>query len=658
MSVVKMKKLSLVFLKSSSERLLNDLLWLSCVDVTDLSGSALASVETEVDGELSDLREKLSIIKNGLDVLYPYSNGKKSLFAPRRVITKSQLTEISAKIDDAVKTASAAVGYKNKIVNLKSAVNKNEIRRNYYLPWVDYPLPLGKPVSDSAVFSIGTVPVTKSGEIPDVSPDDFFDACQIERVGETSGGRLAVCAVYSPSDTEAAEKYLNALKFVPAPFKEGFGTALEEIASCDSLIAEENKESDGCVLSLKDLSDRIPDLENAYDALTQQISLAEVRSRIISTGSCSMIEGYYPAQSEKRLEKVLSKYDCWYDLSEVAEGDDAPVMLSNRSLVTPFESITKMYALPIYGGLDPTPAMAPFFFILFGMMLSDAGYGFVMALCCALGLIFLPAKPGMKNTMKLFMFCGLSTVFWGLMFGTVFGNSITVIAQTYLGLDYEFKPLWFDPVNEPMSMLILSIVIGYIQIIVSLVLKMAVEFRNKNWMGAVFDAGSWILILLGLGVIALNLAFPAVPSIIGVVLAILGAAIIVCTAGREKKGLFGKITGGLLGLYDSTGYLSDLLSYSRILALGLSSGVIGQVFNTMGSLMGKGVGSFIFFVIIFLIGHTLNFALSFLSAYVHASRLQFIEFFGRFYESGGRPYEPLAVNGKYSDIVETISVDD
>ena len=302
-----------------------------------------------------------------------------------------------------------------------------------------------------------------------------------------------------------------------------------------------------------------------------------------------------------------------------------------------------MFALPTYRGLDPNFMVAPFYFLFFGMMLSDAGYGLLLAIGGFLVLKYTNIRGSMRNMIKMFAFCGVSTVIWGFLFGTFFGDAVGVISSTFFGSDVALKPLWFDPVSDPITLLIVSFVVGFIHIMVGLGLKMYMLIRDKQYFSAVFDIGSWMVLLLGIPVILVN-------AVVGGIMVGAGALSLILTQGREKKDIFGKIIGGVGSLYDITGYLSDVLSYSRILALGLSAGVIGSVFNKLGSLGGGNFLGLILFIVIFAVGHVLNLALGVLSAYVHASRLQYIEFFSKFYESGGRKFDEFGVNAKYTEI--------
>ncbi len=173
------------------------------------------------------------------------------------------------------------------------------------------------------------------------------------------------------------------------------------------------------------------------------------------------------------------------------------------------------------------------------------------------------------------------------------------------------------------------------------------KVRSGHLLDAIFDQVSWMVLITGLGFLFL----PALKTA-GMVMAIGGAAVVLLTAGRDKPNIVGKITGGLLGLYDISSYMSDILSYSRILALSLATGVIGMVMNLLAGMVSGSIIGFVFAILIYLVGHSFNLAMSLLSAYVHDSRLQYIEFFNKFYEGGGYAFKPLSVQSKHIDVID------
>ena len=322
-----------------------------------------------------------------------------------------------------------------------------------------------------------------------------------------------------------------------------------------------------------------------------------------------------------------------------------------KAFFVPFESITEMYSLPDYKGFDPTSIFALFYAIFFGMMLSDAGYGIVMAVGCFIALKKYDLEGNTYKMIKLFFYCGISTTFWGAMFGGWFGDFVQVFSRTILGKEIAVNPIWFNPIEDPMTLLIFSLGLGVIHIFIGMGIKAYMQIKDGHLFDAICDEGFWYLTILGLIGWLAGSSFGAAVVTIGKWMAIVGVAGLLLTGGRDKKG-FGKVIGGLGSVYNITSYLSDILSYARLLALGLATGVIAQVVNTMGAMGGGGVKGCIILLIAFVLGHTLNLAINALGAFIHASRLQYIEFFGKFYEDGGEPFDPFRKKTKYIKIAD------
>ncbi|HKM28253.1 MAG TPA: V-type ATPase 116kDa subunit family protein, partial [Anaerovoracaceae bacterium] len=284
------------------------------------------------------------------------------------------------------------------------------------------------------------------------------------------------------------------------------------------------------------------------------------------------------------------------------------------------------------------------------IMLSDAGYGIIITIATFVIMKKFDLEGMMAKMIKMFFFCGISTIFWGAMFGGWFGDIVPVVARTFFDKEIVIEPLWFNPLDDPTKLLIFSLLFGVVHIFLGMALSASMMIRRGHLFDAIFDVFSWYMVIAGAGLwLAGGMLFPAAKTI-GMYVAIAGAAILLLTGGRKKKGL-GKITGGLGQIYNVTSYVSDILSYARLLALGLATGVIAQVVNTMGTLMGGGVLGAIVLVIVFLIGHTFNLAINALGSFVHASRLQYIEFFGKFYEDGGEPFAPFKKETKYVKLI-------
>jgi len=275
-------------------------------------------------------------------------------------------------------------------------------------------------------------------------------------------------------------------------------------------------------------------------------------------------------------------------------------------------------------------------------MLSYADSGFLIVVCTLLILKFLNPSQKMRNTFKMFLYCGISTVFWGLIFGSFFGDSIAVISETFFG-KRVVMPALLEPMNgDAVTLLILSLVIGFIQIIAGLAAKFVTCIKNGDKAAAFFDAGLWITTLFGIGMLAVGIFALPILKTIGAVVAIVSVIGLILTQGRDKKGPM-RILSGIASLYDITGYVSDLLSFSRLMALGL----------TTGAMAGGGILGAFLMIVMFVIGHALCFALNALGAYVHTLRLQYVELFSKFYEGGGREFKAFSLKNKYFGVKNT-----
>ena len=308
--------------------------------------------------------------------------------------------------------------------------------------------------------------------------------------------------------------------------------------------------------------------------------------------------------------------------------------------------------------------MSFFYVFFFGMMLSDAAYGVIVSIVCGILVLKFPRmSQGMKKSLKLFFYCGLSTIVWGVLFGGYFGNIVDIVTGKFFGTTITPPALWFVPLNEPMKLLLYSLLFGVIHLFTGLAIKGYLCIRDGKIMDFFCDVVLWFMLLIGLllmllpsdlfaSIAQMEIVFPGWLNTLAKALAIIGAVGIVLMSGRSNKNPALRIALGAYDLYNITGWLSDVLSYSRLLALGLATGVIASVINQMGSMLPNNVIGIIFFILIFIVGHSMNLAINLLGAYVHTNRLQFVEFFGKFYEGGGRPFHPFRENTKYAEIKE------
>ena len=388
-------------------------------------------------------------------------------------------------------------------------------------------------------------------------------------------------------------------------------------------------------------------IECVYDQLVIERDREKVKGRLLKTKRTFNLEGWVPEPAMEVVDKMLTEYQCCFAYRDPEEGDEVPVLTQNNSVVYPFESITEMYSLPDYKGVDPTKYFAFFYAMFFGIMLSDAGYGIVIALACFIVLRKFALEGMTYKMIKMFFYCGLSTILWGALFGGWFGDFFQVAAKSHIWQRDYHTGLVVQP--DRRSDQAFDLVPGI--------------RRDSHLPGHGHQSGhaDQRRQMAGCGLRRLLLVFShtGCSHVAGRKLHIRSSGKAGHVYGhrrsgnpsahwrKEQKKAFGKVIGGFSSLYDITSYLSDILSYARLLALGLATGVIAQVVNLMGSLAGGGIAGALVLLFAFIIGHTFNLAINALGAFVHSSRLQYIEFFGKFYEDGGEEFDPFRKNTKY-----------
>ena len=498
---------------------------------------------------------------------------------------------------------------------------------------------------------------------------ESIESCLDTHIGlETFGaeGARAVIIACQSIDYEPVMRMLKEtgfVEFMPPKLTGTFSQNIEKekakLTSISERLEEINKQ-------LAEAAKKRAELDMAADAYAIERDRAQGDAALSVSEYAYVLDGWARADRLDDIKAAIeSVTDAYYmDTRDPLDDETPPSVTRNSKLIEPFEVITEMYALPSYRGMDAAAVMAPFYFLFFGMMLSDAGYGLVMVLGCGIILHkFKNMEEGLRKTLTMFLYCGISTIFWGILFGSFFGDAITVIAKTFFNTDIVIPPLWFTPVDEPMRLLLFSFLVGIIHLFAGLGAQFYQLAKQGKWLDAIYDVVFWYLLVGGAiiyllsmqmfaDMVALSFTLPASVGTAGIIAAGIGAVGIVLTSGRSSKSIGKRFLKGLYGLYGVSSYLSDILSYSRLLALGLATGVIASVFNQMGAMPGNNPLGVIIFIFAFVVGHTLNIGINVLGAYVHTNRLQFVEFFGKFFEGGGRKFAPFTTKTKYFKITE------
>lgn len=642
--ILKMQKLTLIGFLADKEALLRDMMKKKCVqiegpeniqDYESISEMTVAGVS-----QTYELEQDLAKFTSAIRAVSPYEE-KGGLF------TKKEQADFSVMLDQklyetAVLLRDEINGIVKQIAEQKNASSRAQLQITALEPWKDLDLDLSVTQTRSTALMYLTAAADVNLEELEKDLLEASPLCYIHKVSSSSE-MSCLLVLYHKDAQDAVMEVIKGFNTNRPDFASCKGTAAENISLLKSQIETSTQEIERLTEQLKAAAESAQLLKTGSDMISVQIDDQKVRENIFQTQSVFALTGWIAEEDADKVKKLLDRYSCYYTLEQPAEGDDPPVKLKNNKFVQPYELITEMYSLPTPDGIDPTPMLTPFFILFFGMMLADAGYGLLIFLLCFIGLKkFKPDEGFLKSAMQIGTSCGLSTMFWGVMYGGYFGNLIPQVAESWFGKTITI-PAVFDMLNDPMSIMILSFLLGAVHLFTGMGIKIYMLAKRGHLMDGLMDVGLWYLILVGLPMMVL----PAVANV-GKILAIVGAVGLILTQGRHEKNILMKPIKGVMSLYDITGYLSDVLSYSRVLALGLAGGIIANVFNLLGTMPGFNLVGIIAFLLIFVIGHVFNLAISGLGAYVHTSRLQYVEFFGKFYEAGGKPFRPFQANTKYT----------
>ncbi|MDH4217816.1 MAG: V-type ATP synthase subunit I [Candidatus Aminicenantes bacterium] len=600
------------------------------IDYGDL-GLSVPSVE------VAHLDHKLHRLTNALDYLSQWEERgfAKTLLPQKPQIPRKQREEV-LKVD--------YTALLDKIENLEKEKNDTlshirfiEKEEELLLPLEGLNLPI-KMVSstESIEVIIGSMPLSSLKELR--AREDEALWIHILSQGKRN---VYLLLLYLKIEKEHFEQLLKPLDFNPLYFTEPMLRRAEVQDRVQDLITkleEEKALNEKKLESLeqegRDLASHREQLMRVHDVLFSEREKWTSSQRLGETEQAFFLEGWIKIEDIPKFEAKLRPYSeliqCYF--RSPLQDEDPPIILKNPKVGEPFEVITKLYGLPQRGTLDPTLPLAPFFFLFVGLTVSEAGYGLLVALLSFLYLRIAKPKGGLRQFLTLLCILGVATVILGTLVGGWFGFPIR-------------KLMVLDPLQNPVSFLILSLALGFIQVWFGTLLNMISGIKNKNYLQAIFVQGGWLLLLPSLVVYVLTKQ-----PVLGI-LTLVGAVGIVFFASPSKNPL-ARFFGGLYRLYDISRYLADVLSYSRLLALGLATSVIAMVVNTLcQTALGIPWLGWLFAALIFVGGHLFNLGISFLGGFVHSMRLQFVEFFSKFFQSGGKPFKPFELESKYVEFI-------
>ena len=643
-----MKHISLFGLKADERRIMKALQENGVVQIERAEGAPEGTAVSQTAGlfksgceaELAEKNNNVSRIKAAL--------GRLNAYLPKAGLLDSapeaEEEELTGAVPAALELCGELEGIQKRIAACRNEKDKKAAALNALRPFEGVTIPLEdiKPTK-TASFVLGLM---KEEKLP------LLDEAEIMYESyPTVLQKTPVLAAVPNSAREETLAALHAAGFAEAslPAYEGLpGETAERLRSEIASLELETSELNGQLAALGEKADV---LKKGLDGAMIEQKRAEARCELFATKETFMLTGWVRSDEADKLEGIIGENASVYYLEtrDPEEDEQPPTYCKNKKFFQPFEFITNMYSPPDPRGFDPTVVMTPFYLIFFGLMMGDTGYGLIMSIAAALFIKLKKPEGGTGQVARILFWGGLSTMVFGLLAGTCFGMNWYDI----FGESFPFPLL--DPMKDQMTAILVYCGLGFGQIIVGMIVSIVLHLRQGDWQTALFDIGSWLMIFAGAAVLLL---VKSPLKYAGAGLIGLGLILLIVFGGRAKKG-FGRVIGGLGKLYDITGFLSDVLSYSRVFALGLATGAMGSAFNLVAGIardMLKGIPvvggviSFIVAAVLLAVLHVFCVAINALGAFIHCARLQFIEYYNRFYTPGGKLFAPLGINTKYNKV--------
>ena len=646
MAIVKMKKFTLFAFEAERKRLLEELQrfgyvnfsksdsieqfdYLKDVEVSTLDNNYIEEstrIKWMIDyvGRFIEKEKGLSALKKG-PVVYTFSELEKEASSYDYIPDFNILSEISKKVDSN---------------NQRLTAIDNTIKE--LSPWKS----IKEPIDDlnsfkKSKFIMGYLP-TKNLEKFKTSTVDlkftYFE--EVDIVGKNS-----YCIIFTnelEKEMALENLRLNGFSEVNLEFKGVVSEEIEKLEAEKKILEDDNSK---LTEEIKKFTVNIQKMQSVYEYYQNLALRNTVVSNFKATDKLDIIQGYIPADKETNFKSLLESVSAskiYLEIEDAKKDDpDVPIILKNNKIASLFESVTNMYALPKYDEVDPTFILSIFYWIFFGMMVADFAYGLILCIGSGIALKMFKFNDSTKKFLKFFFALSFSTMIWGLIYGSAFGDLITLPTQI------------LDSSKDFMTVLILSLAFGGVHLAFGLGMKAYVLIKNGKPMDAFYDVFLWYLTLTSviLVIIGKAITMPKIVNTIAFYGMIVGMLGIIAFGARDSKSIAGRIAGGLYSLYGITSYIGDFVSYLRLMALGLAGGFIAVAINIIVKmLVSGGIVGIIFGVIVFVFAQAFNIFLSFLSAYVHTSRLMYVEYFSKFYEGGGKAFKKFRSDNKYIEV--------
>jgi V/A-type H+-transporting ATPase subunit I len=651
MAVSRMQKVLLLVHKDEKKSLLEALQDRAILHIRNLRESSVKDEFPEYFEAMPEDREvedKVSKIGRAINYLKPF--GEKgslldSFVSNKLPISNSTYQQITSK-PSYIKIAKETELLEKKKNEFEREFGFLSSKRETILPWTPLDLPVEQIESPKKVIAM-------SGVIQN-PPKDFKKkieelSCDIEIVNEYHGS-LYIIVTFLPEDGKTVRQFLSEAGFERVNFEGMRGKPKEILYNLEKRLEKIRKEIGELLEKSRSLAKDLNKLFTLYDYHSNILRRERATSLALCTKETIFIEGWIRARDFKQLKNLISNFEtASVEVIEPDKNESPPVDLENRKGFKSFETITNLYGTPNHRELDPSSFIAPFFIVFFGFCLTDAAYGIIFAILC---LILMRKIKGDKRLLQVLLVSGITTIFIGAITGGWFGDLPERLGGRFpLFLQFRDKFMLFNPMKQPLIFFYLALALGFIQVNVGFFLGFINSLREGNKVEAISNKLIWIFFWTGAGFTAFSFINPRfsgfkIPS--GMVV-LVAAIIVLLFSGGKSSNWIKKILKGVYNLYQGImGTISDIISYSRLMALGLVTSGIAIAVNILVGLVGKvPVISIILVPIVFIVGHLFSIGINALGAYVHTLRLQYAEFFTKFFEGGGESFKPLRKEAKY-----------
>ena len=653
---VKIMSFEIVSLLSESKKLMENLQKCGCVQLIDAEHKDLVKYKT--DSLVSQLLDKQKRVAEAYGILEKHCEIKRTFienFNDCKEIEYIDYKLLSDKCDELLSLSYRIIELRNEILSLQNEIALQQSQIDYYTSWWSLDIAMGSKRTSQTNIYVGTFPqqYTKGELLAEIKEfNEELEAFEFEIIHREA---MLTCAVFIAHQSICGEfeKALEELNFVipeklPAKFPQ---KAIEE---CNEIIKAHNKKISFLTGEIKKLAENYDNLRFFSGFLSAQIEKYKSVEYAASTDSIFYLKGYVVERKSDELKfEIENNFVAQMEIYEPEHfGDNVPVLLSNPGFFASVESVTETYSSPSHKDIDPNPIMSFFYYLFFGLMLSDAGYGLLLIAVSFAIKKKVDLKKTIKKTTDMALYSGASSVFWGASFGNWFGDFIPTVSTTFFGfVNAPSLALWIEPANNSLTLVLYCFLFGIIHMLVGLLIRFYMLIKDKNFSGAFLDVIPVMIFISGLAMLGSSMLTVVSDDtrLWGVRLMTISCLIIILTAGRGSKNILCKLGCAIYAIYNTTtGYLCDILSYSRLLVLCLITNIFADTINLIGAMTESLIG----FALIFILGHTLNISINLIGTYIHACRLQYIEFFSKFYEGAGRVFTPFKINSKFFTVKE------